>query len=131
MTNENRVRHLEMIQSVITRMSSNSFIIKGWSVAGVGALFMFWLNKNDKRVLFIILGITSIAWFLDAYYLRLERAFRNCYDEVRMSEEDENFLIKPIYRKKEGRLRSAVSPIFLASYLVIIIFTVILIVFTK
>ena len=29
---EIKIRHLEMIQAVITRMASNSFMLKGWAV---------------------------------------------------------------------------------------------------
>jgi len=32
---ENKIKHLEMLQNVIARMASNSFIIKGWSVTGI------------------------------------------------------------------------------------------------
>ena len=30
--NENKLKHLEFIQNIITRMNSNSFVIKGWSI---------------------------------------------------------------------------------------------------
>jgi len=29
---ENKVKHLEMIQAVIARMATNSFMFKGWAV---------------------------------------------------------------------------------------------------
>ena len=41
MNNENKIKHLEMVQDVIKRMASNSFILKGWTVnlvAGIMAL---------------------------------------------------------------------------------------------
>jgi hypothetical protein len=34
-----QIAHLQMIQAVITRMGSNSFLLKGWSVTLVAALF--------------------------------------------------------------------------------------------
>ena len=37
-TNENRVAYLTMIQNVISRMASNSSLVKGWSVTVVSAL---------------------------------------------------------------------------------------------
>lgn len=34
---EDQRKYLEMIQAVIARLASNSFILKGWSVTLVGA----------------------------------------------------------------------------------------------
>ena len=45
---ENKVAHLEMIQRVIARMASNSFLIKRWSVTLVVALFA--LAAADRNV---------------------------------------------------------------------------------
>ncbi|MEN9503463.1 MAG: hypothetical protein RI964_2748 [Pseudomonadota bacterium] len=36
-----RLKHLEMLQQVITRMASNSFLIKGWSITLISALLAF------------------------------------------------------------------------------------------
>ncbi|WP_180230851.1 hypothetical protein [Bacillus cereus] len=47
MANDNKHKHFEMIQGVITRMGSNSFIIKGWSVTSIGAMYAYWLAKSD------------------------------------------------------------------------------------
>ena len=35
----NKHKHLELIQGVINRLSTNSFLLKGWSVVLVSALF--------------------------------------------------------------------------------------------
>lgn len=82
-TDENRTHHLEMIQSVINRMASNSFLLKGWSVTLVAGLSA--LAAADARVQFVYLALLPalVFWGLDAYYLRQERLFRNLYDGVR------------------------------------------------
>ena len=36
---DNKVKHLEMIQGIVNRMSINSFLLKGWSVVLVSGLF--------------------------------------------------------------------------------------------
>lgn len=79
-------KHLEFIQNAITRMSNNSFILKGWAVTIVSLLFALAMNNSDKR--FVILAIlpTLVFWGLDAYYLRREKLFRELYDYVRLSE---------------------------------------------
>ena len=38
-TNDKKLKHLEFVQNVITRMNTNSFLIKGWSVTLVAAIF--------------------------------------------------------------------------------------------
>ena len=48
---ETRVAHLQMIQAVITRMAGNSFLIKGWSVMLVAALFA--LASANTNELFV------------------------------------------------------------------------------
>ena len=83
---ENKVAHLEMIQRVITRMASNSFLIKRWSVTLVAALFA--LTAVNMNVLFICLAFFPILmfWALDAYFLRQEKLFQKLYDHVRLSD---------------------------------------------
>ncbi len=41
--------HLEMIQGVVNRMANNSFLLKGWSVALVSAMFALGVHQADIR----------------------------------------------------------------------------------
>ena len=77
---EARIKHLELIQSIITRMNSNSFQIKGWAITIVSALLALYAGK-DENTTFILVAIapTLLFWFLDAYYLQQERKFRGLY----------------------------------------------------
>ena len=36
---EKKLKHLEFIQNVILRMNNNSFLIKGWAITLISALF--------------------------------------------------------------------------------------------
>jgi len=76
-----------MIQAVISRMSVNSFQLKGWSVVLISALFA--LAAANSKALFVYLAyFPSVAfWVLDAYFLRQERLFRKLYDHVRHLDE--------------------------------------------
>jgi len=80
--------HLEMIQGIINRLSHKSFLLKGWSVILVSALFA--LAAKDSKALFIYLAyFPAIAfWFLDGYFLSKERLYRNLFDAVRVLNED-------------------------------------------
>lgn len=78
----NKIKHLDYIQNIITRMNSNSFQIKTWTVTIVTALLA--ISINSKNSWFIVLAIlpTVVLWFLDAYYLNTERKFRALYNEI-------------------------------------------------
>jgi hypothetical protein len=80
---EQKIRHLEMIQAVISRMAGNSFLIKGWCVTLVAGLFA--LGSSSGNLHFVILAYfpTMMFWLLDSYYLWQERLFRRLYDDVR------------------------------------------------
>ena len=78
---EARLKHLELIQGVISRMASNSFLLKGWTitlVSGIGALA--YTNSNRWLALFALLP-TLCFWGLDAYFLQQERLYRRLYEE--------------------------------------------------
>ena len=81
----NKVEHLNMIQSVISRMANNSLQAKCWCLAIVGAAIVL------SRSTIIIACVLPVVLFcyLDVRYLSLERSYRNLYDEVRVKSEDE------------------------------------------
>lgn len=81
---ENKRKHLELIQNVINRMAGNSFMLKGWSVTLVSALFA--LAAKDTTLVFVYLAyFPAVAfWILDGYFLWQERLFRKLYDHVRI-----------------------------------------------
>src|SRR5437660_9064362 len=81
---EKKIAHLEMLQGIIKRMGGNSFLIKGWSVTLVSALFA--LAAADTNPLFAYLAYfpSLVFWALDAYFLRQERLFRRLHDKVRL-----------------------------------------------
>ena len=79
--------HLEMIQAIITRMSVNSFLLKGWSVVLVSALFALAAGNSEKLFVYLAYFPAIAFWILDGYFLRQEKLFRKLYDRVRTLEE--------------------------------------------
>jgi hypothetical protein len=79
---EHKIKHLEFIQSVITRMNTNSFQIKGMSITITAALLALYANSNNPLYFFVAIIPSIIFWFLDAYYLQQERKFRGIYNDV-------------------------------------------------
>ena len=92
---EKKISHLNMIQSIITRMGNNSFALKGWSVGIMIAVYAFAGNSNVKAVIVTLMPLI-VFWFIDTYYLMLERKFRCLYDDVRIKDEkDIDFSMNP------------------------------------
>lgn len=99
---ESKLKHLEMIQGVINRMASNSFLLKGWSVTLISALFA--LAANDTNQLFIYLAYFPCVafWSLDGFFLWQEKMYRKLYEEVAQKTESEiDFNLNAVKYKDE------------------------------
>jgi len=89
---EKKHAHLEMVQGVVNRLSHNSFLLKGWSVLLVSALFALAAGKSKPYFIYLAYFPAIAFWILDGYFLWQERLFRALYDRVReMKEEDIDF----------------------------------------
>ena len=76
-------KHLEFTQLVINRMGQNSFLIKGWTVTIVSALFALAAKDANQKFIAISYFPSIVFWILDSYYLYQERLFRKVYDFAR------------------------------------------------
>ncbi len=81
MDNE-KIKYLEFIQNVITRMNSNSFQLKGWLIAIVSALLALYANGSNVIYIFIAIIPTIVFWCLDTIYLKQEKQYRALYKDV-------------------------------------------------
>jgi histidine triad (HIT) family protein len=79
---EDRRKHLDFIQAVVTRMSSASSTAKGWLLPVVTGAYGFALTQSDRSVAILGIGAVLLFGFLDANYLRQEKAYRRLYDAV-------------------------------------------------
>lgn len=92
---EVKIRYLEMIQNIMTRMSTNSFMLKGWAVTLVAGIFV--LSAKDSNPMYFLLAYVPVIlfWFLDTYYLMIERQYRHLYDlSTEKSASDIDFKMK-------------------------------------
>ena len=71
--------HLEIMQGVISRMADNSRSCKVWCVTLVAAVLFLSSRSDAPNQILIALAPAVLFWFLDSYYLSLERAFRGSY----------------------------------------------------
>lgn len=76
-------KHLEFTQAIINRMGQNSFLIKGWTVAVISALFALASRDTNQKFIAISYFPSILFWLLDSYYLYQERLFRKLYNQVR------------------------------------------------
>lgn len=93
---EDRRKHLDFIQAIITRMSAASSQAKAWLLPVVTAAYGYALVKHADSV--VALGMVAVALFayLDANYLRQEKRFRCLYKCVAKGEANiEAFSLQP------------------------------------
>lgn len=86
---ENKLKHLEMLQAVISRMAKCSFMLKGWNVVLVSAIFALASGESKSQLVYLAYLPAIVFWLLDGYFLRQERSFRALYDKVRVMAEDD------------------------------------------
>lgn len=85
----NKQKHLEFLQQVITRMNTNSFMIKGWTVAILSALFV--LSQKDTNQQFLVFAVfpSLVFWIMDGFYLSQEKQYRALYSTIARKKEAE------------------------------------------
>jgi len=90
---ENKRKHLEFIQGVISRMAGNLFFLRGWTITLIGALLaLFSKNNSPDYIFYFLILVVFILWILDGYFLSQERSYRDLYNHVRkLKEEDVDF----------------------------------------
>jgi hypothetical protein len=80
---DGKIAYLEMIQGVISRMASNSFLLKGWTVTLVVGLLAFAnVKEMDSKFVLLALVPTLFFWFLDGFFLHQEWLFRKLFERA-------------------------------------------------
>lgn len=106
-------KEIDLIQGVITRMANNSFLLKGWLVSiivAVIALTKDTLLTKDITYFSLILCLPLIVfWYLDAFFLQKERAYRKLYKWVIENREKTNDFM---YSLDYSRFKNEVNSIF-------------------
>jgi len=86
---DRKLKHLEFIQAVISRMANNSSLFKGWTVTIAAALSAFAAIESRVALLSIAIVSTVMFWAMDGYYLWLERGFIDLHKQVAVKNENE------------------------------------------
>jgi len=80
---DNKLKHLEFILAVISRMANCSFLIKGWSITLVAALFAIAGKEHEPHFVYVAYFPAIMFWALDGFFLHQEKLFRSLYEKTR------------------------------------------------
>lgn len=76
-------KEIDLIQSCITRMAQNAFMVKGWFVSIYAVILALLPEKINLFLLCTaLMAVTLIFWYLDGFFLRTEKVYRKIYDWV-------------------------------------------------
>jgi hypothetical protein len=91
------IEELKIVQDIIKRMALNSFLIKGWTITLVIATLLL---KGDKYQALLAFLPILVFWYLDAYFLWIERLYRRLYDWIRSNRlNTDEYLFDMDYRR--------------------------------
>lgn len=125
---ETKSKHIDIIQSTISRMAQNSFIVKGWAVTILIGLFVFLQKNESKSDLFIYITPILFFWVLDSYYLWQERLFRKLYNKIidDLTSESDLSMDTSTFKENYSFFRMLFSVSELLSYGVLLVLVILL-----
>jgi hypothetical protein len=132
---DSKISYLGMIQNVISRMASNSFLLKGWTVTLVVGLLAF-ANIKEMDSKYAILALIPIIffWILDGFFIQQERLFRKLYEYAAALENEKvdfSMDTKPFKKEVGSWLKAIFSKTHLLFYLPILLVTIIIVFFKQ
>ena len=104
-------KHLDYVQSAISRMAANQFQIKGWMITVDAAILTFFANSLSRETggnpYFLLIAVfpTILFWLLDAKFLAQERQLRSLYTDIAQKNDIPPFdMTLSRYREKRHRV---------------------------
>ncbi len=121
---ESKHKHLELIQTIIERLSNHSFQLKRWSVIVSAAILSLESKQGTEKAIFISFIPVILFWVLDGFYLFKERLFRSLFNYVRKLPEidiDFNMDTDNFYGGKNSWISTIFSKTLVIFYISLII----------
>ncbi len=125
--------YLNILQSIVSRMAGNSANCKTWCITIVSGILVVITDKAKADYAWIALIPVILFFFLDAFYLGQERAFRAIYNDFvrRMHagtvEATDLFLVAPlkgfnvVTYTLQATLSFAIYPFYLTLIIMILV----------
>ncbi len=125
MNDKNEILHkeIDLIQSIINRMASNSFLLKGWLISIIAVVLVLSkdsnVSGNDYSIFLILLLPTVTFWYLDAFYLHKEKCYRKLYSWIIENRTNTNdFLYNLNYKRFKQEVKSIFRLMFSTTLIV-------------
>lgn len=134
---ENLLKEIDLIQNIINRMAKNSFLIKGWAVTLISVIIVF--SGNRFRFYYCALILIGF-WALDAYYLYIERRYRELYQWVIKNRKNNSDFLFDLNTYRKGLInenscifyiKSLTSATMLLFYVLLVVVLLIIPIFAK
>lgn len=129
--NDYHLKYLDVIQSVISRMASNQFQARAWSVALGSAVIGFAASKDgNPHAAALALVPVILFWWMDAYFLALERGYRALYNQASTrfigllaanKDEPPNFSLEPDAHVIPATIATAFRPAVILIHLPVVL----------
>ena len=133
-------KEIDLIQGVINRMASHSFMLKGWLISLIAVILALskdsLFSSNAVFVCTILCFPTLVFWYLDAFFLHKEKCYRALYEWViknRLSTNENIYSLdyRPYQKKVKSQLLIMFSDTLFPFYGMTFILLVIVILFIK
>ena len=133
-------KEIDLIQGVINRMASNSFMLKGWLISLIAVVLALSKDSLFTCNLIFVCSILCfpilIFWYLDAFFLHREKCYRALYEWViknRMSSNENIYSLdyRPYQKQVKSHLRIMFSHTLFPFYGLSFIILIIVILFIK
>ncbi len=89
---------LQIYQGIINRMATASASCKTWSITIVSAILVVMADKEKGSYMAVALVPVLLFFFLDAYYLHLERCFIGSYNKILGHVHDQTATDKELFK---------------------------------
>lgn len=76
------LKEIDLIQDCVKRMASNSFSVKRWNIAVIAACVTLAKQQETFNGYIVAIVACLVFWWMDSYYLRIERMYRRKYEWV-------------------------------------------------
>lgn len=119
--NDNKIKHLEMVQNIINRIANHKPQYKGWFITLIIAINVFAISKITDKQLFLVFIVTLCFWIVTSYYLYLERLYIELYKDVRRGNKEDFDMEISDYKSTSKFFKGFISLSHLIYYIIMVL----------
>lgn len=119
--NDNKIKHLEMVQNIINRIANHKPQYKGWFITLIIAINVFAISKITDKQLFLVFIVTLCFWTVTSYYLYLERLYIELYKDIRRGNKEDFDMEISDYKSTSKFFKGFISLSHLIYYIIMVL----------